>query len=353
MVFKICLLVSFVFVISPLLVLSQNNSPGGDFESLAKKKAHHRKTGFFNPWLTENQPGGVWRFLRWKLGSNPYAAKKKKPIQFPSIPTNVKKIQSHGDSITYLGHATLWIRLKGQNIITDPVFGDIVFFVKRHAPFPIPLEELPDFQVVLISHGHFDHLNEDSIGRLGTAPLYLTPLGYKDWFESVVPGARVVELDWFDTYTFQGITYRLLPAQHWTKRSLFDTNQRLWGSWLVEGGGRKVFFAGDSGYFSGYREFGKKFGPLDAALMPVGLYEPRWFMQPYQWIPREAIKATLEMRAEVLIPQQWGVFDLTDQPMDLPPRDYREAAGAAGLNEQSTPLVEHGGTRYFPDQNNR
>ena len=87
--------------------------------------------------------------------------------------------------------------------------------------------------------------------------------------------------------------------------------------------------------------------------MPVGLYEPRWFMKPYHMDPREAIKATLEMRAKVLIPQQWGVFDLTDEPMDLPPRDYREAAGEAGLNEQSTPLVEHGGTGYFPDQNNR
>ena len=176
--------------------------------------------------------------------------KKKRIIsQFPSIPTNVKEIQNQRDSITYLGHATLWIRLMGRNIITDPVFGDIVYLIKRHAPFPIPLEELPDFQVVLISHSHYDHLNQDSIRRLGTAPLYLTPLGYKDWFDSVVPGARVVELDWFETYTFQGITYRLLPAQHWTKRTLFDTNKRLWGSWLVEGGGRKVFLRRRFGLF--------------------------------------------------------------------------------------------------------
>ena len=132
--FKISLLVLLVFLINPLSVFPQNKSEELDYESLAKKKAHHRKTGFFNPWLTENQPGGLWRFLRWKLGSNPYAKEKKKPIQFPSIPTNVKKIQSQGDSITYLGHATLWIRLKGQNIITDPVFGDIVLFVKREQP---------------------------------------------------------------------------------------------------------------------------------------------------------------------------------------------------------------------------
>jgi N-acyl-phosphatidylethanolamine-hydrolysing phospholipase D len=353
MVFKISLLVLFVLLIDPLSVFAQDNSQGIDYESLAKKKAHHRNDGFVNPWLPENQPGGLWRFLQWKFGSNPYAEEKKNNLQFPSITTNVKEIQTQRDSITYLGHATLWIRLMGQNIITDPVFGDIVLFMKRHAPFPIPLEELPGFQVVLISHSHYDHLNQDSIRRLGTAPLYLTPLGYADWFESVVPGARVVELDWFETFTFQGITYRLLPAQHWSKRTLFDTNKRLWGSWLVEGGGRKVFFAGDSGYFSGYREFGKKFGPLDAALMPVGLYEPRWFMQAYHMDPREATRATLEMGAKVIIPQQWGVFDLTDEPMDLPPRDYREAARAAGLGEQEAPLIRHGGTWYFPDRNNR
>ena len=211
MVFKIGPLITIILLllINPLPAFPQNNSKEIDYESLAKKKAHHQNPGFFNPWLPENQPGGLWHFLRWKFGSNPYAEDKKKPIQFPSIPTNVKEIQNQRDSITYLGHATLWIRLLGQNIITDPVFGDIVLFIKRHASFPIPLEELPGFQVVLISHSHYDHLNQDSIRRLGIAPLYLTPLGYKDWFESVVPGARVVELDWFETFTFQGLTYRL------------------------------------------------------------------------------------------------------------------------------------------------
>jgi N-acyl-phosphatidylethanolamine-hydrolysing phospholipase D len=353
MVFKIGLLILFVFLINPLPVFCQDDSSEVDYESLSKKKVHHRNSGFVNPWLSENQPGGLWHFLRWKFGPNRYAEEKKNKLQFPSIPSNVKEIQSHRDSITYLGHATLWIRLMGQNIITDPVFGDIVLFVHRHAPFPIPLEDLPGFQMVLISHSHYDHLNRDSIRRLGTAPLYLTPLGYADWFESVVPGARVKELDWFETYTFQGITYRLLPAQHWSKRTPFDTNKRLWGSWLVEGGGRKVFFAGDSGYFSGYREFGKKFGPLDAALMPVGLYEPRWFMQFYHMDPWEAVKAAQEMGAKVIIPQQWGVFDLTDEPMDLPPRDYREAARAAGLGEEEALLLPHGGTWYFPNKNDR
>lgn len=350
----------FIFIaalfIVPYLVFSQNHKQDGsgsdaDLETLARNKAHHRKNpgGFVNPWMAEGEPGGLLRFLKWKFSNNPYAEEKKKEISFPIVRTDVREIQTRGDSVTYLGHATLWIRLLGLNIITDPVFEDnIVFFIKRHAAFPIPSNALPNFQVVLISHGHYDHLDTASIKRLGTNPLYITPLGYKDWFEAVIPGARVVELDWFESHTDQGITYRLLPAQHWTKRTLLDTNRRLWGSWLVEGGGRKVFYAGDSGYFRGYREFGEKFGPIDAALMPVGLYEPRWFMKTHHMNPEEVVRASREMRAGVIIPQQWGVFDLTDEPLTLPPLDYRAAAQAAGMTEAEAPVIPHGGTWYFP-----
>jgi N-acyl-phosphatidylethanolamine-hydrolysing phospholipase D len=350
------LLLAAMVLIVPYLVFSQNQKQEGvdpeqDLETLARKKAHHRKNpgGFVNPWLAEGEPGGLLRFLKWKFSNNPYAEEKKQDPQFSVVQTDVRDVQSRGDSITCLGHASLWIRLQQQNIVTDPVFEDsIAIFIKRHTPFPIPLNELPKFQVVLISHGHYDHLDRASIKRLGTGPLYLTPLGYKDWFEEVLPGARVIELDWFDSYAYQGITYRLLPAQHWTKRSLFDTNRRLWGSWLMEAGGRKVFFAGDSGYFRGYSEFGKKFGPIDAVLMPVGLYEPRWFMKDHHMNPQEVIQAAREMGARFIIPQQWGVFDLTDEPMTLPPRDYRKAAQATGLTDREALLVPHGGTWYFP-----
>jgi len=335
----------------PLPVFSQNDSREIDLEELAKKKAHHRgnSSGFFNPWLDEEEPGGLFRLLQWKFSNNPYAEEKKIRPRFPVIPTPVQDIENWGDSITYLGHATLWIRLGNQNLITDPVFSDrIVFFIKRQAAFPIPLERLPEFQVVLISHSHYDHLNKASIARLGTRPLYLTPLGYRDWFREVVPGARVIELDWFETYTHQGITYRLLPVQHWTKRTPFDTNKRLWGSWLIEGNDRKIYFGGDSGYFRGYREFGKKYGPIDAVLLPVGLYEPRWFMKAHHMNPEEAVRAAGELQAGAIIPQQWGTFDLTDEPLTLPPWDYRAAAKAAGLTEKEAPLIPHGGTWYFP-----
>ncbi len=334
-----------------VIVLSPSPSPAGregDLESLSRQKAHHRDGVFLNPWLPEEKAGNILRLLEWKLGTNPYAELKKNPPVFQVTRPDIDRILRGGDSVTYLGHATLWIRLRGQNIITDPVFGDIVYFIRRQTPFPVPPGELPPMQVVLISHGHYDHLDKESIRQLGAEPLYLTPLGYKDWFADVVPGARVVELDWFETFTHEGVQYRLLPAQHWTKRTPWDTNRRLWGSWLIESSGRKIFFGGDSGYFRGYAEFGAKYGPMDAVLLPIAAYEPRWFMHTYHMDPGEAVKAFLGLRGKVLIPQQWGVFDLTDEPLDLPLKDFREAAQRAGLSEKQAPLLPHGETFFLP-----
>ena len=319
-----------------------------DLETLSREKAHHLNPGFYNPWLSEKQPGSFFKFLKWKFSPNPYKESKRHPPAFPVIHPSVKEILERGDSITYLGHATLWIRIQGQNILTDPIFGGIWPFIQRHTSFPLDPGELPTQQVILISHTHYDHLSKESLQRLGKGPLYLTPLGYKDWFASVLPGARVIELDWFETYIHKGITYRLLPAQHWTKRTFFDTNIRLWGSWLIEGNGRKVYFAGDSGYFFGYKEIGRKFGPIDAALLPLSAYEPQWFMATYHMNPREAVMAFQDLQARVFIPQQWGVFDLANEPLDLPPQAYREAAHAAGLSKEEAPLIPHGGTWFFP-----
>jgi len=319
-----------------------------DIETLVLERAHHTNPGFRNPWMAEERVGGILRLLEWKISPNPFRKEKRQRPYFPVTKPDVAAILKAEDSVTYLGHATLWIRVNGQNILTDPVFGDIVYFIDRYTPFPLQPEELPPMQVILISHSHYDHLDKDSIRKIGTGPLYLTPLGYREWFEDVLPGAKVIELDWFQKYTIHGVTYRLLPAQHWTKRTPWDTNRRLWGSWLVESANRKVFFAGDSGYFPGFAEIGRKFGPLDAALLPIGAYEPRWFMSVYHIDPDEAVAAYQDLRARVLIPQQWGVFDLTDEPMDRPPRDYRRAAEKAGLTLQQAPLLPHGGTYFLP-----
>jgi L-ascorbate metabolism protein UlaG (beta-lactamase superfamily) len=319
-----------------------------DLEALAKEKAHHQNSKFINPWLKENKPGSFLRFLKWKLLPNPFRSEKEHPPKIPFLKPEVKSILAKGDSLTYLGHATYWIRLQGLNILTDPVFNEIGFFFARQTPFPFPPEDLPGPEVVLISHSHYDHLSEESLQKLGPRPIYLTPLGYKDWFTDAVPGAQVIELDWFQSYSFKGLTFRLLPSQHWSSRTPWDANRRLWGSWLIEGEKHAVFFAGDTGYFSGFKEFGEKFGPIDAALLPIGGYEPRWFMEKHHMNPQDAVKAFLDLQAQVLLPMHWGVFDLTNEPLDLPPKALREAARAAKLSGERTPLIPPGGTWYFP-----
>ncbi len=320
-----------------------------DLETLAAKKAHHGSSGFTNPWQPEIQPG-FFRLLKWKFSGSAYAEAKKNPVRLPVEKTRVQDVLSRGDSITYLGHATVWIRLGGLNILTDPVFGDVWPNVSRHTPFPLSPEALSPVDVVLITHSHYDHLDKESIRRLGASPVYITPLCYRDWFEEVVPGARVVELDWFETMIHNGILFRLLPAQHWTRRNLIDGNRRLWGSWSIETSGkresRRIFFCGDSAYFFGFKEIGRKYGPYEAAVLPIALYEPRWFMEPMHMDTREAIQAFKDLRAKTFIPEQWGTFDLTDEPLDLPPRVYGEAAREAGFSEEET-LVTHGATWYF------
>jgi N-acyl-phosphatidylethanolamine-hydrolysing phospholipase D len=335
-------------LVFPLGASSSANGNEMDLEALSRQKAHHQKRGYTNPWLNENQPGGFFRFLKWKFASNPFKSEKKSPPRIPQVQSRIEKILNQGDSVTYLGHATFWIRLGNHNILTDPVFYDIGFFINRQSSFPLPPKDLPIPDVVLISHSHYDHLNVESLQLLGSLPLYLTPLGYKDWFKDLIPEARVVELDWFESFTYQETTYRLLPSQHWTKRTLGDTNRRLWGSWLIEGGGKKVFFTGDTGYFLGFKEFGEKFGPMDAALLPIGGYEPRWFMKPYHMNPQEAVQAFLDLKAKVLIPAHWGVFDLTDEPLDLPMRILIKTVKDLKVPGDEIRILPVGGTWYLP-----
>ena len=316
-----------------------------DLETGAAERRHHRNSGFVNFWNPEGGPGLI-SFLKWRFTPNRYSREKENPPDLPVVVTPVREVLAGGDSITALGHATVWVRLNGKNILTDPVVGD-VWNIRRHARFPVPPDQLPNADYVLISHSHYDHLDKTSIRRLGYSPVYLTPLGYREWFASVLPGSRVVELDWFQKYDGDGVVFRLLPVQHWTKRTPFDTNRKLWGAWLIEGRDRKIFFGGDSGYFHGFREFGKKFGPIDAAILPIGAYEPRWFMKYSHMNPPEAVQAFLDLRAGILIPQQWGVFDLSDEPLDQPVRHLLEAARTAGFPEDRIVVPNPGGTWYF------
>jgi len=262
--------------------------------------------------------------------------------------------------ITWVGHSTFVVQLPGLTLITDPVWG------RRASPFAglgpsrfvpaVPrLEDLPPADAVLLSHDHFDHLDRPTVDalyeRYGNDLVWVTPLGFRSWLHG--RGVRAVhERDWWQDVDLPGGAYRAvcLPARHWTRRTPGGTNRRLWASWAVvpavDGDEEfRVYFGGDSGYGPAFREVGAAFGPFDASLLPIGAYEPRWFMEPAHMDPEEAVRAFSDLGARgAFIAAHWGTFRLTDEPPLEPPLKVREAWVAAGLPTGDLHVLRHGET---------
>jgi L-ascorbate metabolism protein UlaG (beta-lactamase superfamily) len=237
-----------------------------------------------------------------------------------------------GISLTWIGHATALIQAGGMSILTDPIFSETISgFFRRLAPPGVLGWLLPRIDVVVISHNHRDHLDEDSVVALGPRTVYVVPLGMAPWFRR--RGLwRVIELDWWETTEIPGprggrAVITMVPAQHWSTRELTDRNKSLWGGYVIDAGGRRFYFAGDTGYPAAFEQIGARFPDLDYALLPIGAYEPRWFMKPQHMSPEEAAQAFRELGARTLVPIHWGTFHLTDEPMAEPPRRLRAALG--------------------------
>lgn len=280
---------------------------------------------YFNPWLP--QEFGLWRLIRWRLSKNalPGAADKAPKLPVVANPARYLKDPSAPNSITWIGHATYAIQLKGRVVLTDPMFDDAIWWViKRHAPPAFGPEVLPAGTVVLISHNHYDHLNQDSVRALAAkGAVFACPPGLggilRDW------GARkVTELDWWRSAELGGVRITSLPVQHWSRRLGMGYNQSLWCAFLIERGGRRVFYGADSGYFVGFKEYGRLYPGMDAALLGLGAYQPRWFMHYAHMDLPEVMRAFAELGARYLVPTQWGVFGLGDEPASWPLKEMRD-----------------------------
>ncbi|KXZ16587.1 MBL fold metallo-hydrolase [Bacillus nakamurai] len=214
-------------------------------------------------------------------------------------------------SITWIGHSTFLIQMHGLNMITDPVWASRMGLQKRLTKPGYELSEMPEIDVVLISHGHYDHLDFPSIKRLKGNPAYYVPMGLKQLF--IKKGyKKVYEVNWWDRVEVQRVNVSFVPAQHWTRRTLWDTNTSHWGGWIIENeNGESIYFAGDTGYFDGFKKIGERFN-IKAALMPIGAYEPEWFMKVSHINPEDAIKAFLELQTDSFIPMHYGAFRLAD-----------------------------------------
>lgn len=216
-------------------------------------------------------------------------------------------------TLTWIGHATFLIQIAGLNILTDPVWANRMGLHKRLSPAGIPLNEMPEIDVVLISHNHYDHLDFNSLSRLKGRPRCFVPKGLYPLF-SKKGFSGVTEFDWWERTTIDDVHFTFVPAQHWSKRTLWDTNRSLWGGWVISLAGLKspgIYFVGDSGYFRGFKEIGARFTP-DYVLAPIGCYEPEWFMCVQHMTPEEAVQAYLDSKAENLVPMHYEAFQLGD-----------------------------------------
>lgn len=260
-------------------------------------------------------------------------------------------------SVTWIGHATLLLRLGGLNVLTDPHFSERASPVgfagpKRFHPPGVALADLPEIHAVVISHNHYDHLDVDSVRQLhqrsGGKLQFFVPLGLKPWFAELGID-EVTELDWWQHVELDGVRFTLTPLQHWSARSLGDRNRTLWGGWAITAPELNFFFAGDTGYSADFVEIGRRLGPFDLAALPIGAYEPRWFMRRQHVDPEQALQIHRDIRARQSLGVHWGVFEMADESLDEPPRALAAARGAAGMAESEFFVLRVGETRQILD----
>jgi N-acyl-phosphatidylethanolamine-hydrolysing phospholipase D len=258
-----------------------------------------------------------------------------------------KRIRSMpaGDFIAWIGHGTFLLRLQGEYWLTDPIFSERALLPKRVTPPAMAGKELRDLAPrvnVLISHNHYDHLDVESIRSLPEDSRIYLPLGLKNYVESFHKGP-VQELDWWQEIKLgEGKKIICLPAQHWSRRIGQGHNETLWASFLLSTPGVTIYYGADSGYFIGYREFGKKFPNIDYALLATTAYHPRWFMHYAHVNIPEVLDAFHDLGAHYFIPAQWGTFPLGDEPPGYPALDLRRTIRERNLDPSHFRILDIG-----------
>lgn len=269
--------------------------------------------------------------LKWKLGGNPQAEEKRNDTARLQVLDPTAFLNGDRDGILWLGHASVFLRLNGKNILLDPIFGNLPF-VKRFVDVPSPLDKLKKVDYILISHDHRDHCDEETLRQLAQKfpnAKFLAGLGMEDILnEWKTPSNEVETAGWFQKFDNKTDDVRIyfLPVRHWSRRGLFDTNQRLWGGFVIESEKTTVYFGGDSGYGIQYAQLAQSFPKIDYFIVGIGAYSPRWIMEPNHNSPDDAVKAFLDSKSGTLVPVHYGTFDLSDEPPNEPLKLLRESA---------------------------
>jgi L-ascorbate metabolism protein UlaG (beta-lactamase superfamily) len=220
--------------------------------------------------------------------------------------------------LMWLGHASFLGSLGGSRFLIDPVFSAHAgWLYRRFLPPAVRLEDLPAVAAVLVTHNHYDHLDAAVYRSLPDVVPVIVPIGMGRWMRGC-GRTKVIELEWWQSNTIGDLEVTLVPACHWSRRGVLDTNRVLWGGYVIDNGDHRIYHSGDSAAFDGFAQIGRRFPHLDAALLPIGAYDPPWFMEHYHLNPEQAGEAFLELGATRLVPMHWGTFQLTDEPLCEP-----------------------------------
>ncbi len=334
----------------------------------SKELSHHIDGKFRNPHLPADFQPSFIAFLKARLFDDLTWPDDPENYREYWQPANLKKIHNpdfNKAQATLIGHSTVLLQNQGMNILTDPIFSQRSSFSqsigpKRYTPPALTIDQLPHINIIVISHNHFDHLDVDSVKALtspnfikninGTQPLWLVPLGLKKWFAQFGI-TNIQEMDWWQSIEVGNVTVQAQPSQHWSRRSLFDTNESLWASWAFtwpEYEGNDTFtawFGGDTAYNPyQFKEIGKVLGKVDLAMIPIGAYEPRWFMKAQHVNPLDAVEIFKDINAKSAFGIHWNTFVLTAEPVDEPPKALERALQKNGLNAEQFQAMDIGKT---------
>lgn len=344
----ILLLVASIFVAAGCAAVFVNEPDA----AMADRPAHHRADGTFVNTDGTAISKSFTDLLRWRWSRTEPDA-----MAFDVMEPDPEVLaQPVATQVTWLGHSAFLLQAGGKNVLTDPHFSERASPLSFAGPErivvpPLSIEALPHIHAVVISHNHYDHLDEASLTGIynkqpDNPPVFVVPLGLKE--ELVSYGIKTaVELDWWQSYTHDGMTLTALPVKHWSQRTFFDRNRTLWAGWLVDAGGFRFFHAGDSGYSDDFKEIGSRYPDIDLAAIPIGAYDPRWFMKDAHMSPEEAVQVYLDLNARKAIGMHWGTFILTDEEMDEPPLKLADALEAKGIDGSHFSVMKHGEVVQF------